>query len=85
MTPAGRPRAKEILTRPRPQNNINMTPSQPARDKILSLWAGWAAEMCTKRDLYEMKFPAGATSAQKCTLLGCAHLIDLTVKEQEGT
>ena len=51
---------------------------------FVDLWAGWAAEMCTRRDLYEMKFPAGATSAQKCTLLGCAHLIDLTVKEQEG-
>ena len=52
---------------------------------FVDLWAGWAAEVCTRRDLYEMKFPAGATSAQKCTLLGCAHLIDLTVKEQEGT
>ena len=51
---------------------------------FVDLWAGWAAEMCTRRDLYEMKFPAGATSAQGRTLLGCAHLIDLTVKEQEG-
>ena len=40
--------------------------------------------MCTKRDLYEMKFPPGATSAQKCTLLGCAPLIARTVKEQAG-
>ena len=51
---------------------------------FVDLWAGWAAECCTKKDLYELKFPRDATSAHKCTLLGCAHLIDLTVKEQEG-
>lgn len=51
---------------------------------FVDLWAGWAAEACTKKDLYELKFPKGATAAQKSTLLGCAHLIDLTVKEQEG-
>ena len=37
---------------------------------FVDLWAGWAAEMCTRRDLYEMKFPAGATSAPEVHAAG---------------
>ena len=50
---------------------------------IQDLWAGWAHECCTKRDLYAIKFPTKATTAQKATLLGCAHLVDLTIMEQD--
>jgi hypothetical protein len=50
---------------------------------ITDLWAGWMHECCTRRDLYSVKFPKSATAAQKATLLGVAHLIDITDVEQE--
>jgi len=50
---------------------------------FVDLWAGWKAECCTRRDLYELKFPAEATPEQKMTLLGLSHLIDITIFEQD--
>ena len=50
---------------------------------FVDLWAGWAAEMCTRRDLYEMKFPAGATSARG-TLAGLAPPSTSPSKSRRG-
>jgi hypothetical protein len=47
------------------------------------LWAGWKAECCTRRDLYELRFPVGATPEDKMALLGLSHLVDITVFEQD--
>jgi len=49
---------------------------------FVDLWPGWKAECCTLRDLYSIQFPAGATAAQKATLLGLGHLIDIAINEQ---
>lgn len=52
--------------------------------KFVDLWSGWEAECCTKRDVFEVKFPQNATPSQKTALVGCAHLIDITIIEQRG-
>lgn len=58
--------------------------SNPLSEKaaITDLWAGWAAECCTERDLYSITFPLDATPANRATIVGAAHLIDLTFYEQ---
>jgi len=50
---------------------------------IYDLFPGWLQVCCTKRDLYSVYFPEGASAAEKATLLGTAHLIDLTLYEQD--
>lgn len=50
---------------------------------ISDLWAGWAHECCTKRDLYAIKFPQGADEATKITIVGAAHLLDIAFMEQD--
>ena len=52
--------------------------------KFVDLWAGWTAECCTKRDLYELKFLSQASSQQKIAIVGCAHLVDITTYEQRN-
>jgi hypothetical protein len=46
-------------------------------------WAGWKHECCTKKDLYAIKFPAGASVATKATIVGGAHLLDISFMEQD--
>lgn len=43
---------------------------------------GMAAECCTRRGLYGIKFPTQATAEQRATLVGAALLIDVTIFEQ---
>jgi hypothetical protein len=50
---------------------------------ISDLWAGWKHECCTQRDLYAVKFPSNATTAAKAAIMGAAHLMDITIFEQE--
>ncbi len=50
---------------------------------FVDLWAGWKAECCTRRDLYELRFPTNATPEDKMALLGLSHLVDITVFEQD--
>jgi len=52
--------------------------------QFVDLWAGAVHEVCTKKNIYSLMFPVNASIEQKCSLLGCAHLVDLTFKEQEG-
>lgn len=52
---------------------------------ITDLWAGMKHECCTKRDMYEVKFPVGGNvqEAMKKVLTGTCLLVDLTFNEQE--
>lgn len=55
---------------------------------IGDLWAGLAAECCTQKNLYEIKFPKDSAFNRDpekvmATLIGASLLIDLTVFEQD--
>lgn len=50
--------------------------------EVTDLWAGFANEFCTRKNIYAVKFPAGATTALKATLIGATLLMDITLFEQ---
>eukprot|EP00746_Dinoflagellata_sp_MGD_P166950 gnl/MRDRNA2_/MRDRNA2_97202_c0_seq1.p1 gnl/MRDRNA2_/MRDRNA2_97202_c0~~gnl/MRDRNA2_/MRDRNA2_97202_c0_seq1.p1 ORF type:complete len:307 (+),score=48.82 gnl/MRDRNA2_/MRDRNA2_97202_c0_seq1:106-1026(+) len=54
---------------------------------IGDLWAGVKHECCTKKNLYELKYPpevvATNNQAMKATLFGTALLVDITTFEQD--
>lgn len=49
---------------------------------IVDLYIGMKHELCTKQNLYAVKFPASATDANKATLMGATLLYDITLNEQ---
>jgi len=57
---------------------------EPVDDaKIEDLWAGMKHECCTNREMYGVKFPAGADDATRKALIGMTLLIDITMNEQD--
>jgi hypothetical protein len=52
--------------------------------EVTDLWAGFKNECCTRKNIYAVKFPAGATTALKATLIGATLLMDISLFEQDG-
>merc|ERR1712070_682814 len=59
---------------PQTKAKLDAPASNMGKAEMVDLWAGWKAECCTRRDLYELKFPKDATPELKMTLLGLTHL-----------
>mmetsp|Transcript_26802 Transcript_26802/g.62115 ORF Transcript_26802/g.62115 Transcript_26802/m.62115 type:complete len:269 (+) Transcript_26802:93-899(+) len=65
-------------------------PFNQVGDAIIGdLWAGLAHECCTKKNMYEIKFPTDGPmqknpEAVMATIIGAALLIDITTFEQDG-
>ena len=49
---------------------------------IIDLYIGLKNECCTKKNLYSVKFPSTATTADKATFIGATLLYDMTINEQ---
>lgn len=49
---------------------------------IIDLYIGLRHELCTKQNLYAVKFPETATDADKATLMGATLIYDVTLNEQ---
>mmetsp|Transcript_65460 Transcript_65460/g.206890 ORF Transcript_65460/g.206890 Transcript_65460/m.206890 type:complete len:147 (-) Transcript_65460:284-724(-) len=52
---------------------------------IVDLWAGFKNECCTRRNVYQIRFPKGAGVNEKAALMGSTLLVDLVLYEQEGS
>lgn len=50
---------------------------------IVDLFIGLEHELCTKKNLYAIKFPESASDADKATLMGAVLVYDITLNEQQ--
>jgi hypothetical protein len=72
-----------LLRDPITHEPVQQTMEGKTAPGIVDLWAGFKRECCTRRNVYQVKYPTDIDDDMKATLVGAALLVDLTLFEQD--